>query len=169
MPLIKSFKSLNIPICMTKECASNFSLLLMNEKTYNSFNEFLKKYMPDGSKFLTLYTELNVFKHNQNHDNKILSSDIYETYLNHNSKMYIDFPPYLIDKIHIGYKTSNKNSYDSVFDSLGEYCYNILKDYYYPNFKLSNEYNTLETELEKDEIIYSRLVASCMISSFEID
>ena len=36
-PLMISFNSLNLPICTTKECASNFNLLLITEKTYDSF------------------------------------------------------------------------------------------------------------------------------------
>lgn len=170
LPLLKSFKSLNLPICTTKECAANFNLLLITEKTYDSFFNYLKSNMPEGAKFLSFWTELNVFKHSKNQKEvTLLSTDVYDKYLNENSEFYIDFPPYLLDNINKSYQKSTKNTYNEVFDGLGEYVYSTLRDYYYPNFKMSRDYKDLENELEKDEIIYSRLVASSMISSMEIE
>jgi hypothetical protein len=174
LPVIKSFQTLNLPICTTKECAANFNLLLMTEKTYDAFYDYLKSYMPEGAKFLSFWTELNVFKHSKKNNEKnsstnLLSTDIYQKYLVETSDTYIDFPPQLIEKIHKSYKNSPKDIYSDVFDSLGEFVFNTLRDYYYPNFKMSVEYRKLEGDLEKDEIIYSRLVASSMISSLEIE
>jgi hypothetical protein len=170
LPIIKSFQSLNLPICTTKECASNFNLLLITEKTYNAFYDYLKSYMPEGAKFLSFYTELNVFKHSKNTGEvNLLSTDIYEKYLDEKSDMYINFPDNLVENIHKSYLKFPKNVYTEVFDGLGEYAYNTLRDYYYPNFKMSKEFKNLENDLEKDEIIYSRLVASSMISSLEIE
>jgi hypothetical protein len=169
-PIIKSFKSLNLPICTTKECAANFNLLLYTEKTYDAFFNYLKAYMPEGAKFLSFHTELNVFKYTQNQKEiNTLSTDIYEKYLNENSLLYIEFPSHLVDSLHKSYQNSGKSCYSNVFDSLGEFAYNALKDYYYPNFKMSNEYKQLENELERDEVIYSRLVASSMIQSADIE
>jgi hypothetical protein len=175
LPVMKSFKSLNLPICTTKECAANFNLLLITEKTYDAFYDYLKSYMPEGAKFLSFWTELNVFKHSKKNverkssSTNLLSTDIYHKYLVESSPMYIDFPPQLVENIHKSYKSSCKDKYSEVFDALGEFVYNTLRDYYYPNFKMSSEYRKLEGELEKDEIIYSRLVASSMISSLEIE
>ena len=127
--------------------------------------------MPEGAKFLSFWTELNVFKHSRNSSNanNILSTDIYEKYLRENSDMNIDFPPHLVEAVHRSYKTQYKNAYCDGFDALGDFVYNTLKDYYYPSFKMSKEYKQLEKDLEKDEIVYSRLVASSMISSLEIE
>ncbi len=170
IPLIKSYQVLNLPICATKECASNFNLLLYTEKTYNAFFCYLKSYMPEGAKFLSFYTELNVFKHSLNHNEiNILSTDIYQKYLNENSQFYIDFPPHLLENLHSAYQSSEKTSYSGVYENLGNYVYATLKDYYYPNFKMSSEYKSLESDLEMDEAIYSRLVASSMIQSSDID
>jgi hypothetical protein len=175
LPVVKSFNSLNLPICTTKECAANFNLLLITEKTYDAFYDYLKSYMVEGAKFLSFWTELNVFKHLNKYNEKkiistnLLSTDLYQKYFVESSPMYIDFPPQLIENIHLSYKSASKDKYSEVFDSLGEFVYNTLRDYYYPNFKMSNEYKKLEGELEKDEIIYSRLVASSMISSLEIE
>ena len=170
IPILKSYKSLNLPICTTKECASNFNLLLITEKTYNAFYDYLKICMPEGAKFLSFYTELNVFKHSRNSGKvTLLSTDIYEKYLDEKSDMYINFPDSLLENLNQSYQKFPKNVYTDVFDSLGEYTYNNLRDYYYPNFKMSKEFKNLENELEKDEIIYSRLVASSMISSLEIE
>jgi hypothetical protein len=168
-PLIKSFRSNNIPVCTTKECAANFNLLLITEKAYDAFYEYLRINMHEGMKFLSFWTEVNVFKHSKN-DNKVslLSTDIYDRYLNLNSDLYIDFPPNLIEKLNISYKNTSKTQYCDVFDDLADYAYVTLKDYYYPSFKVSPSYKTLEEELEKEEIIYSRLVASSMISNIEI-
>jgi hypothetical protein len=170
LPLTKSYKALNIPICTTKECAANFNLLLMTEKTYDAFYSYLKNNMPEGAKFLSFWTEFNVFKHSTRSQKKsitILPTDLYEKYLMPNSESYIDFPPYLVENIHQSYKGAPKNSYNSVFDGLGEYVFETLKDYYYTQFKMSNEYKSLEGELEKDEVVYSRLVASSMVSSLD--
>lgn len=175
LPVMKSFKSLNLPICTTKECAANFNLLLITEKTFDAFYDYLKSYMSEGAKFLSFWTELNVFKHSNKYNERkssstnLLSTDLYHKYLVESSPMYIDFPPQLVENIHVSYKSASKDKYSEVFDALGEYVYNTLRDYYYPNFRMSDEYKKLETELEKDEIIYSRLVASSMISSIEIE
>jgi len=170
IPLLKSFKSINLPICRTKECASNFNLLLITEKCYESFYEYMLINMPEGAKLLNLWTELNVFKYSTNKNElKILSTDIYQKYLNENSEHYVDFPPDIIQEINSSYKYSSKNTYNSVFDYLVDYAYDSLRDIYYKNFKTSEEYKRLEKELDDDEVIYSRLVASSMISSLEIE
>ncbi len=169
---ISFYENHNLPICTTKECASNFNLLLINEKTYESFMKFLNKYSKEGSKLLLLWTELNVFKHSSKNPVKelnILSTEIYDKYLKDNSENYIDVPNGIIEKIQISYKSLNNNIYHPCFDILLEYVFNNLKDIYYPNFKISEEYKNLEKDLETDEIIYSRLLASSMISSLEIE
>ena len=171
-PLMISFNSLNLPICTTKECASNFNLLLITEKTYDSFMNFLNKCSPDGSKLLLLWTELNVFKHSSRNPYKevsILASEIYEKYLKENSENCINIPHSIIEKIQESYRISSKNIYHPVFDELLDYVFCALKDIYYPNFRISEDYKILEKELETDEIIYSRLVASSMISSIELE
>ena len=170
IPLLKSFKSMNLPICRTKECVSNFNLLLITEKCYECFYEYMLRNMPEGAKLLNLWTELNVFKYSTNKNElKILSSDIYQKYINENSENYIDFPPDVIQEINCSYKNSSKNSYNSVFDYLVDYAYTSLRDIYFKIFKTSEEYKILEKELDNDEVIYSRLVASSMISSLEIE
>lgn len=169
LPVIKSFKVLNLPICTTKECASNFNLLLITEKTYDAFYTYLRDNAPAGTKLLSFWTELNVFKHSRNNEVRLLSTDIYGKYLLETSDMYIDFPAKLVVGMHSDYTKNDKSKYSEAFDSLGEYAYNTLRDYYYPSFKVSPEFKKLEEELERDEIIYSRLVASSMISSIELE
>lgn len=172
-PLHISFsQNFNLPICTTKECASNFNLLLITEKTYDAFMNFLKMHSPEGSKLLLLWTELNVFKHSCKNSNKevsFLATEIYDKYLKENSEHFVDIPHNIIEKIQLSYRISNKNIYHPCFDELLEYLFSTLKDIYYPNFKISNDFKTLEKDLETDEIIYSRLLASSMISSLEIE
>jgi len=43
--------------------------------------------------------------------------------------------------------------------------YDTLNDYYFPAFKNSETFRNLQKELENDEILYSRLVQSKMIST----
>lgn len=172
-PLVISFReTFNLPICTTKECASNFNLLLITEKTYDSFMKYLQKYSPNGSKLLLLWTELNVFKHSCRTPNKevsFLATEIFDKYLKENSDNYVDIPYNIIEKIQSSYKTFSKNIYHPSFDELLEYIFTTLKDIYYAYFKISEDYKILEKDLENDEIIYSRLLASSMISSIEIE
>jgi Regulator of G protein signaling domain len=172
-PLTLSYQEkFNLPICTTKECASNFNLLLITEKTYDAFMKFLNKHSPDGSKLLLLWTELNVFKHSNKTTKKeisYLATEIYDKYLKENSENYVDIPFNIIEKIQQSYKSLSKNNYHPSFDELLEYVFNTLKDIYYPNFKISDDYKFLEKDLETDEIIYSRLLASSMISSIDIE
>lgn len=172
-PLHISFsENLNLPICTTKECASNFNLLLITEKTYDSFMKFLNSHSQEGSKLLLLWTELNVFKHSCRTPNKevsLLATDIYDKYLKESSENFVDVPHNIIEKIEYSYRTYNKNLYHPCFDELLEYVFVTLKDIFFPNFKISDDYRILEKDLETDEIIYSRLLASSMISSLEIE
>lgn len=170
IPLIKSYKAVNLPVCTTKECAGNFHLLLISEKTYNAFYSYLKDNSPEGIKMLCFWTELNVFKHsNKSNDNRILAADIYNKYLKEGSDFYIDFPSQLLNNLNKSYLKTSNSIYNDVFDDLGEFVYNSLQSYDYPNFKKSKDYIVLEKQLERDEIIYSRLVASSMISTLEIE
>lgn len=171
-PLYISYsKNYKLPILTTKECAGNFSLLLVTEKTYDCFMKFLNTHSSDGSRLLLLWTDLNVFKHISNNPKKevnLLSSEIYDNYIRENCENYVDIPCDIINKIEHSYKSSNKNTYNPCFDELLEYVFNTLKEVYYPNFKISDQYKDLEKDLETDEIIYSRLLASSMISSIEL-
>ena len=171
VPLIKSYKNVNLPVCTTKECAGNFHLLLISEKTYNSFYNYLKDNPSEGLKMLSFWTELNVFKHSnkENGINRILATDIYNKYLHEGSDFYIDFPSNLLNNLNKSYLSTSNNLYNDVFDDLGEFVYSSLQAYDYPNFKKSQNYTILEKQLERDEIIYSRLVASSMISTLEIE
>jgi hypothetical protein len=170
-PLAKSYTKVSLPVCATKECASNFHLLMISEKAYNSFYDYLKEHSKDGLKLLSFWTELNVFKHSNriNSSNPILSTDIYEKYLNEGSELYIDFPAKLLTNINKVYLNTSKSIYNDVFDDLGDFAYTNLENYDYPNFKNSDMYKNLEKDLEREEVIYSRLVASSMISTIEID
>jgi hypothetical protein len=157
---------------MSKECAKNFNLLLVTEKTYDAFMRYLSQNSSgEGLRLLFLWTDLNVFKHLSNGTKKdinVLSSEIYDKYINENGEKYIDIPTNIIIKIENSYKKSFKDVYDPCFEELLQYVFNTLKDIYYPNFKISDKYKELEKDLETDEIIYSRLLASSMISSIEL-
>jgi hypothetical protein len=160
-----------LPICTSRECASNFNLLLINEKTYDAFLEYLKNNFTPGLRLLLLWTDLNVFKHTSlepKKDINLLASEIYENYIKENSEKYVDFPSEIITMIENSYKNSKKNEYNACFDEVMQYVYRTLKENYFLNFKQSDSYRELEKDLESDEIIYSRLLASSMISNTEL-
>ena len=167
IPIIKSYKPFYLPICTTKECASNFNFLLMNEKTFNSFYFYLLDHHPDGAKLLNFWIDINLFRFNQkiNKSIQILSTDIYEKYMKEGSELYIDFPSNLIEDFQKSYLLFDKSFYTEVFDELSEFVYESLSEYYFPIFKDSESYRKLRSELENDEILYSRLVQSSMIST----
>jgi hypothetical protein len=171
-PLYISYtKNYSLPILTSKECARNFNLLLVTEKTYDAFMKFLNENSSEGSRLLYLWTDINVFKHKSNgkkNDVNLLSSEIYDIYIKENSEKYVDIPSNIIIKIENSYRNSFKDVYDPCFEELLQYVFNTLKDIYYPNFKISDKYKELEKDLETDEIIYSRLLASSMISSIEL-
>ena len=167
IPIIKSYQNFYLPICTTKECASNFNLLLMNEKTFNCFYFFLRDNIAEGAKLLNFWIDINLFKHNQRNNNKvqILATDIYDKYIKENAELYIDFPSNLVENVHKSYMKTDKSLYNDVFDELSEFVYDTLNDYYFPAFKNSETFRKLQKELENDEILYSRLVQSNMIST----
>ena len=167
MPIIRSYQRFYLPICTTKECASNFNLLLMNEKTFNSFYYFLRDKMSEGAKLLNFWIDINLFRHNQRKNSKvqILASDLYEKYIKQNAELYIDFPSNLVEGIHKSYLKTEKSFYNDIFDDLSEFVYDTLNEYYFPAFKNSENYKKLQKELEIDEILYSRLIQSNMIST----
>jgi len=173
LPLMRTCQDFYLPICSTKECASNFNLALMNEKTFNAFYFYLKENIPEGSKYVNFWVDLNNFKNvgsgieAENHT-QILSTDIYDKYLKEGSEFYIEFPVNAVENIHKSYLNSSKNLYSQVFDDLLQHVYERLKDYYFPLFKNSEPYRKLEEELDKEEKLYSRLIESRMIST-EID
>ncbi len=166
-----SYSDLPLSIFTTKECARNFNILLLTEKTYNSFSKFLTNSSKDGIRILSLWTDLNVFKHNSFMKKKnvnLLSTDIFEKYIKEYSVYYIDIPGDIINKIEISYRNLNKDLYHPSFDELLEYLFNILKEDYFPNFKNSDDYKELENELQNEEIINSRLLGSSTISDIEL-
>lgn len=167
IPIIKSYKRFYLPFCTTKECASNFNLLLMNEKTFNTFYFFLKDKMVEGAKLLNFWIDINLFRHNRRKNNKvqILATDIYDKYIKQNAELYIDFPSNLIEGIHKSYLKTEKSLYNDIFDDLSEFVYDTLNDYYFPAFKTSECFKKLQNVLENDEILYSRLIQSNMIST----
>lgn len=166
-PIIRSYQRFYLPICTTKECASNFNLLLMNEKTFNSFYYFLRDKMAEGAKLLNFWIDINLFRHNQRKNNKvqILATDIYDKYIKQNAELFIDFPSNLVEGIHKSYLKTEKSLYNDIFDELSEFVYDTLNDYYFPAFKTSENFNKLQKDLEFDEILYSRLIQSNMIST----
>lgn len=164
-------KNTELPIITTKECASNFNLLLLTEKTYNSFSKFLTDFSQDGLRLLLLWTDLNVFKHSSYMQNKkvmLLSSEIFDKYIEEYSECYIDIPADIIKKIENSYRNLNKNLYHPCFDELLEFVFDSLKDKYFPYFKDSDEYKNLQIELENESIIHSRLLGSSTISNIEL-
>jgi hypothetical protein len=167
IPIIRSYQSFYLPICTTRECASNFNLLLMNEKTFNSFYFYLRDNMAEGAKLLNFWIDINLFRHNQRKNSKvqILATDIYDKYIKENAELYIDFPSNLLEGLHKSYLRTEKSLYNDIFDDLCEYVYDTLNDYYFPAFKNSETFRNLQKELENDEILYSRLVQSKMIST----
>lgn len=170
-PLYLSYyKNPVLPIITTRECAKNFNLLLLTEKTYNSFAKFLSNFSQDGSRLLSLWTDLNIFKHSSYMKSKsnVCSSDIFEKYINEYSEYYIDIPGDIINRIENSYLDISKNLYHPSYDELLDYVFNTLKDVYFPYFKNSEEYINLEKELKSEEIIYSRLLGSSVISNFEM-
>ena len=167
IPLIRTYKPFYLPICITKECANNFNLLLMNEKTFNCFFKFLREEMPSGAKLLNFWIDVNLFRHNQRKNMKvhILATDLYNKYINPNSEFYIDFPSKLIEGFNKSYLKTDKSFYNNIFDELSEFVYESLNDYHFPSFKNSDVFKKLEKELENEEIVYSRLIQSNMIST----
>jgi hypothetical protein len=133
--------------------------------------EFLKFNYIEGVRLLLLWTDLNVFNHLSNVPKKeinLLSSEIYDNYIKENSEKYVDIPSDIINIVENSYKISNKNVYNPCFDVVLEYAYTTLKENYYINFKTSDKFKELEKDLESDEIIYSRLLSSSMISNTEL-
>ena len=164
VPLYKSFTFYALPTYITKEFASDFSLLMMNEKTYTAFSDYLKTNDINGYNYLCFYTEVNVFRHkNSIGITNIIATDIHGRYLSQSSKNHIDFPEQLIVKLQQNYQNCEKNKYDKSFDALCDYAFTKLRDEYFLKFKSAKEYNKLVADLEKDETIYSRLIASSMI------
>lgn len=164
-PLKLSFnknKDFSLPIFTTKECARNFNLVLINEKSYNSFSKFLENFSQDGLRLLFLWMDLNIFKNNSINSNKkiIISSDIFEKYIKEYSEFYIDIPGDIIQNIEFSYRNIAKNLYDDSFDELMDFTFNNLKNNYFPVFLESEEYKKLEEDLRNEEIIYSRLLGS---------
>lgn len=164
LPLYMSFRLYHLPTYITKEFASDFSLLMMNEKTYSAFSDYLKVYDINGYNYLSFYTELNVFRHKQSSGiTNMIATDIHGRYLHPSSKCYIEFPESYVIKLQNSYKNCEKNKYDNGFDSLCEYAFLKLRDEYFYKFKNTPHFKKLEAELEKDETIYTRLIASSMI------
>jgi hypothetical protein len=159
LPLYRSFSFYKLPTYTTKEFAADFSLLMINEKSYLAFCEYLKTNVKSGYNYLCFYTEVNVFKH-QNTDGitNMIATDIHNRYLND-----LEFPEELIVKLQNNYKSCEKNKYDYAFDALCDYAFAKLRDEDFVKFKSSSEYKKLEVDLGKEESIYSRLISSSMI------
>lgn len=65
----------NLLATQTKECATNFNLLLITEICYQKFYDFLKNYQSgNGAKYLQFYTQLSVFKNYSKTRNAFLNT-----------------------------------------------------------------------------------------------
>jgi len=169
-PIIYSFKQENMCIntFLTTESISNFDLMLMSERPYYNFMKYIREEQIEGLKLLNFWTVSNVFKYNSSQNHTILASEIYEKFLKEDSINYINFRPDLIEEFVECYQKIEQNRYSLILDNMKNIVYTQLRDFYFPKYKMSRCYKVFKQEIRQEELIYSRLIASDMMSNSEL-
>lgn len=226
--LIINIEEFSFDSMVCKELAMDFNLLMLSEKGYSYFYNYLKQEKKlEGQRLLEFYVEcvlvksnyqinsvsgLNQIKYNlvlnsrkANYDsnnvndnlhnnstdtkstdinslrkynlNNNMSSNVnsnnseakyncinlYNKFIDINSKSYIDFPSNTVSSIHKAYTICSKSNYIKEWDSLLSYCYSELKNEYFILFKESIMFIQLLKELEKEEDVINKLIIASVI------
>ena len=168
--ILNCLKYNKIPICGTVETIENFSLLLYNKTSINSFYQFLFKNHKEGKYLLIIFIKLFILneklisqpKNKPSITDKIKEVNLLLNYFvfNKNNKNLIDFENKFIFELDLTKYDNNTNQLTNQIKYLLDLCFSKLKNDYFPLFQNSIDYKLTVLDLVYEEIVFSRLCVS---------